>query len=81
MKTLRTLIAVVLVAVVGMSASAQVARQDAKTINLTANLNTTIALTLDESDIVFDFNTLADYKNGLGSYDGKYASTGSVSST
>ncbi|TKG94177.1 hypothetical protein EYV94_12890 [Puteibacter caeruleilacunae] len=81
MKTLRTLIAAVLVAVVGMSASAQVAKQDAKTINLTANLNTTIALRMDLSDIVFDFAHLNDYKNGLGSYEGNYASTGSVSST
>ncbi|TKG96287.1 hypothetical protein EYV94_03250 [Puteibacter caeruleilacunae] len=80
MKTLRTLIAAVLVAVIGMSASAQVAKQDAKTINLTANLNTTIALNMS-GDIVFDFNTLTDYKQGLGSYEGAYVSTGSVSST
>ncbi|TKG94179.1 hypothetical protein EYV94_12900 [Puteibacter caeruleilacunae] len=79
MKTLRTLIAVVLVAVVG-TASAQVAQQDQQTINLTANLNTTIALNLS-GDIVFDFNTLDDYKNGLGTYEGSYVSTGSVSST
>ncbi|TKG94649.1 hypothetical protein EYV94_11935 [Puteibacter caeruleilacunae] len=81
MKTLRTLIAVVLVALVGTSVSAQVAKDDAKTINLTANLNTTIALKLDQSDIVFDFTTLEHYKNGLGQKGGEYSSTGSVSST
>ena len=78
MKTLRTLIAIVLVAVVG-TVSAQV-QEDSQTINLTANLKTTIALNMS-GDIVFDFVTLDDYKNGLGSYEGAYVSTGSVSST
>ncbi|TKG92816.1 hypothetical protein EYV94_17735 [Puteibacter caeruleilacunae] len=80
MRTLKILIAVVLVAVAGM-ASAQVAKQDAKTINLTANLNTTISLQLDEEDIVFDFVTLEDYKKGLGRKGGDYSSKGAVSST
>jgi hypothetical protein len=40
-----------------------------------------MALTLDNSGIEFDFNTLEDYNNGLGGYGSAYASEGSVSST
>ncbi|TKG96288.1 hypothetical protein EYV94_03255 [Puteibacter caeruleilacunae] len=80
MRTLKTLIAAVLVSLVATSASAQI-KEDAKTINLTANLNTTIALNLNTDPITFDFNTLEDYKKGLGKTGQKYASKGSVSST
>ena len=51
-------------------------------ITITANLNTTLSLTMDKSDVTFDFTTLEDFKSGLGGYENeKYASTGQVSST
>ena len=54
------------------SVSAQVKESsEAKTINLTANLKTTIALQLEDNDIVFDFVTLDDYKKGLGKKGGR----------
>ena len=80
MKIYRLLIAILLVAIAGENALAQV-EEDSKTINLTANLKTTISLQLDEEDIVFDFITLDDYKNGLGRKGGEYLSKGAVSST
>lgn len=82
MKTLKTLIAAALLVSTTSIAFAQVEeKDDSKTINLTANLNTTIALNLDQSGIVFDFTTLDHYKDGLGAYKGNYSSKGSVSST
>ncbi|MDP4272462.1 MAG: hypothetical protein Q8909_20430 [Bacteroidota bacterium] len=53
---------------------------DSQVITLTANLKTTLALQLDTKGITFDFVSLGDYKNGLGS-DGSYTSKGAVSST
>ena len=77
MKKLVLIITVAFVAV--FSANAQVEKSEV--ITVTAKLNTTMALDLATDDIVFEFNTLDDYKNGLGGIEGDYASQGSVSST
>lgn len=61
------------------NANAQV--ESSETITLTANLNTTLAMRLDNSGITFDFTTLEDYKDGLGGYESDYASKGAISST
>lgn len=54
---------------------------DNEVITITANLNTTMALDISTEGIVFDFNTLDDYENGLGGKNGSYSSEGSISST
>ena len=69
----------VLAVVFALVANAQVEKSEV--ITLTAKLNTTMALSLDNSDITFEFTTLEDYKEGLGGYQGDYSSKGSVSST
>jgi len=63
------------------TATAQVKEESTKTVTLTANLNTTISLQLNNTDIVFDFTTLEHYKKGLGKKAGAYKTTGAVSST
>jgi len=83
MKKLVLIIAVAFMAVVNSKA---VVIPDGKVeksevVTLTAKLNTTMALNLDNDDITFEFNTLEDYQNGLGGIEGDYASEGSVSST
>ncbi len=63
------------------SVNAQV-KTEAEVITLTANLNTTMSLNMDKSDVTFDFTTLNEYKSGLGGFENEtYASTGNVSST
>ncbi len=63
------------------TAKAQV-QTEAEVITLTANLNTTMSLNMNKKDIVFNFETLNDYKNGLGGYnEATYASEGFVTST
>lgn len=79
MKKVTTILAVIFA--VAFSANTFAQATDNEVITITANLNTTMALTLDNSAIVFDFNTLDDYNNGLGGFESTYASEGSVSST
>lgn len=79
MKKVTTILAVIFA--VAFSANTFAQATDNEVITITANLNTTMALTLDNSGIVFDFNTLSDYNDGLGGYGSSYASQGSVSST
>ena len=79
MKKVTTILAVIFA--VAFSANTFAQATDNEVITITANLNTTMALTLDNSAIVFDFNTLDDYNNGLGGYASDYSSVGSVSST
>ena len=79
MKKVATIIAVVFAVTFASNSFAQAT--DSEMITITANLNTTLALTLDNSAITFDFNTLDDYNNGLGGFESDYASEGSVSST
>ena len=75
----------IIAAVLGLSFANQAKAQvvtPAEVITLTANLNTTLSLTMDKSDITFDFTSLEDFKEGLGGYENeKYASEGQVSST
>ncbi len=81
MKRLIYIIAAALTITFASNTQAQV-KTEAEVITLTANLNTTMSLNIDKSDITFDFTTLNDYKNGLGGYDSdKYSSIGSVTST
>ena len=79
MKKVATILAVIFA--VAFTANTFAQATDNEVITITANLNTTMALTLDNSGIEFDFNTLEDYNNGLGGYGSAYASEGSVSST
>jgi len=54
----------------------------AEVITLTADLQTTMSLNMNKSDVTFNFKELADYKDGLGGYENNtYASTGEVAST
>jgi hypothetical protein len=81
MKKLIYIIAAVLTISFANQAQAQV-KTEAEVITLTANLNTTLALKMDKSDVTFDFTTLSEYKEGLGGYENaSHASTGNVSST
>ena len=81
MKKLIYIIAAVLTISFTTKLNAQVVTP-AEVITLTANLNTTLALTMDKSDVTFDFTTLNEYKEGLGGYENAtYASEGKVSST
>jgi len=75
------LAAVFAVALTGKVTAQSNPASDSEVITITANLNTTLALTLDNSGILFEFNTLDDYNYGLGSNGGDYSSNGSVSST
>ncbi len=80
MKKLATIIlAAAFVIGLGNNTFAQV--QDTEVITLTANLNTTLSLSMETAGITFDFTTLNEYKNGLGNYQGSYESAGSVTST
>lgn len=81
MKKLVYIIAAVLTLSFTTKLNAQVVTE-AEVITLTANLNTTLALKMDKSDVTFDFTTLNEYKSGLGGYENAtYASNGTVSST
>jgi hypothetical protein len=81
MKKLVYIIAAVLTVSFANKVNAQV-QTDAEVITLTANLETTMALSMDKSDITFNFVTLNEYKEGLGGYDNEaYASSGKISST
>lgn len=64
---------------ISLSVMAQVEKSEV--ITLTARLNTTMALNMDQSRVIFEFNTLDEYKNGLGGAKGEYSSAGSISST
>ena len=79
MKKVTTILAVIFAVAISASSFAQAT--DSKTITITAELNTTMALTLNTAGIEFEFSTLDDYNNGLGGFEGTYASAGSVSST
>ena len=79
MNKVSTILAVVFAIVFASNSFAQAT--DSEMITITANLNTTLALTLDNSAITFDFSTLDDYNNGLGGSGSDFASEGSVSST
>ena len=76
---MKTLVVTILAVIFAVAANAQVEKSEV--VTLTARLNTTMALTLDNSPITFEFNTLDEYKNGLGGIEGDYRSAGSVSST
>jgi len=78
-KTALILFSALFATVIGNKATAQV--EDSEIISLTANLNVTLSLSMETDGIVFDFTTLNEYKEGLGGYQGDYASAGSVSST
>ncbi len=81
MKKFAYIIAAVFAIAFTNTTNAQV-QTEAEVITLTANLNTTLSLNMDKSDVTFDFTTLEDFKNGLGGYENTaYASTGNVSST
>ncbi|MCF8370929.1 MAG: hypothetical protein K9H64_04855 [Bacteroidales bacterium] len=54
--------------------------QDNAQLVLTANLNTTLSLDIQNTVITFDFNTVSDYQNGLGE-NGENSVEGSVYST
>ena len=81
MKKIVYIIAAVLSISLVSQAQAQVVTPS-EVITLTANLNTTLSLSMDKSDVTFDFTTLEDFKEGLGGYENeKYLSTSNVSST
>jgi hypothetical protein len=81
MKKLVYIIAAVLTVSFANKVNAQV-QTEAEVITLTANLETTMALSMDKSDITFNFVTLNEYKEGLGGYDNEsYSSKGQISST
>ncbi len=65
------------------SITAQV--NESEVITLTSNLNTTMYLDMSSAGympVIFDFNTLNDYKNGLGGYDNwDYFHMASINST
>ena len=84
MKTIKTL-AICLVATMALSLQTstifgQTAETDTETITLTANLNTTMALTLDATEVVFTFDNLTEYQTGIGAND-EVSLTGDVAST
>ena len=55
--------------------------EKSEVITLTAKLNTTMSLNLDNSPILFDFVTLDEFRKGLGKYEGEYSSKGTIRST
>ena len=71
MKKATIILAAIFVTVFGKSTFAQV--EDSEVITLTANLNVTLALSMERAGITFDFTTLDEYKNGLGDFQGDYA--------
>lgn len=79
MKKSITILTAVFAIFASVNANAQV--ESSGTITLTANLQTTLAMSLDNSAIEFNFVTLDQYKDGIGGYESDFASKGSVSST
>ncbi|MCF8370934.1 MAG: hypothetical protein K9H64_04880 [Bacteroidales bacterium] len=84
MKTLRNLtliaIAVLTLTVVSNQANAQTADTDAGVTTLVANLNHALELTIDDAQVVFNFDELTDYINGVGA-GGDITMTGGVEAT
>ena len=84
MKTLKTLtliaIAVVTLTAMSNNANAQTAQTETEVVTLTANLNTTLALTVDANEVIFNFNSMANYTDGVGAGD-DITLTGDVEST
>ncbi len=67
MKTLKTLSAIITVAllsVISLNSNAQVT--DAANVTLTANLQTSLSLTLGSTAVTFTFDEVDEYKNGIG---------------
>ena len=86
MKKVFTLITLALISVVSFAADDQdpfipEGVEKSEVITLTARLHTTMSLDMDNEGIVFDFVTLDEYRNGLGAYEGNYASPGIIKST
>ncbi len=84
MKRLIYIIAAVLTITFASNTQAQngVPEKASEVITITANLKTSIAMSMDKSPIIFDFVTLEDYKNGFsGKKTGKHVSVVLISST
>ncbi|PTN10549.1 hypothetical protein [Mangrovibacterium marinum] len=81
MKKVFTFIALAFIAFSSFASNDKDGVESSEVITLTARLNSTIALDMDNSDIVFEFNELNDFRNGLGGYEKAYQSTGTISAT
>ena len=82
MKTIKTL-AICIIATVTLSVQSSTIfgqATDTESITLTANLNTTMALTLDATEVIFTFDDLSEYQSGIGAND-EISLTGDVAST
>lgn len=75
-----SLLIVATITMVSYHTNAQTAETDNQSITLTANLNTTMALTLDASEVIFTFDELDEYKDGIGEND-EISLTGDIAST
>ncbi|TKG96471.1 hypothetical protein EYV94_04260 [Puteibacter caeruleilacunae] len=69
----------ILVSFISISAMGQV--EDAKTITLTANLNSTLILSVDKHPITFNFDSEDQYEKGIGGKKNELTSSGSVLAT
>ena len=55
--------------------------EKSEVVTLTAKLNTTMSLDIDNSPVLFNFVTLDEFRKGMGKYEGEYSSKGTISST
>jgi hypothetical protein len=78
LQTITTFVSLLAMTIFTYNLNAQV--EDTETVSLTANLQTSLALTLGTSSVDFIFNTVDQYNNGIGST-GNIFHTATVNST